>query len=165
MSHSHFPVRHFLQQIESDRANRTRRDIRPTWIVQLVEQTADLFEPLAGVGRVGYDCRVDEEGWRIDMFLGAIEVLGGPEDGRTRQPEFRFDIQPLLDRFTHVSDLSWNVFSGREQGEETAEPPRSYLAIDGLIDGERVRVKVLASSPAEVGPGIRELPGGRIETV
>jgi hypothetical protein len=159
-------VRHLLQQIESDRANRIPRDVRPTWIVQLIEETADLFEPLAGVGRVGYDCRVDEEGWQIDMFLGAIEVLGGREDGQTRSPEFRFDIQPLLDRFTHVTDLSWNVYAPQAAAEDlVSETPRSFLSIDGLIDGQRVRISVLATPPAAAGPGLRSLPGGRIETV
>jgi len=163
VTHSHLPARHLIKQIECDRANRTKRDIRPAWLTALIEFAAELFEPLSDVGRVGFDCRLDENGWTAALYLGAVELLGGKDDGQTRQLDFRFDLQPLLERFTRVEDVSWTVFP---QGDRAAgDKPHSLIAIDGSIGTDRLRVEVHSSAPAAAGPGLRRLPDGRFEPV
>ena len=106
---SHLSARHLLQQIESDRSKRAKRDIRPEWLTAFVECAAELFEPVAEVGRVGFDCRLDEQGWSAALYLGAVEVVGGKSDGQTEQPDFRFDLKALLEQFSRVDALVWNV--------------------------------------------------------
>src|SRR5580698_2619931 len=109
VSRSHLSARHLLQQIESDRSKRARRDIRPAWLTALIERVAELFDPVDEVGRVGFDCRLDEEGWTVALYLGAVELVGGKTDGQLQCAAFRFDLKSLLDGFSAVERVEWNV--------------------------------------------------------
>ncbi len=160
MSRSHLSARHFLNQADLDRSKRRKRDIRPAWLTGLIEFAAELFEPLIDVGRVGFDCRWDEQGWNVALYLGTTEHVGGKEDGTIQQPAFRFDLQPLLERFTRIDGLSWNV-TPPESG--TDERPQCFLLVDGRIADNRVRLAIHAAAPLAAGPGLRRLPDGRVE--
>ena len=107
MSHSHMPINHLLRNLE----NRERRtgDSRPTWLVELIDQAADLFEPLMSVSRVGFDCWPTEKDWMVFLFLGATEIVGGRDDGRLATLEFRFDLLGLLDLLEDDQQLQWVV--------------------------------------------------------
>jgi hypothetical protein len=160
---SHLSAKHLLQQIESDRCKRAKRDIRPEWLTAFVESAAELFEPVAEVGRVGFDCRLDEEGWSAALYLGAMEFVGGKSDGQTEHPDFRFDLKSLLEQFSRVDALVWNVID--HAGSGPGEPPRSFLSIDGFLGENRLRLAVDSSAPAPVGPGLRRLADGRFEPI
>jgi hypothetical protein len=162
LSRSHLSARHLLQQIETDRSKRAKRDIRPQWLTALVESTAELFEPVAEVGRVGFDCRLDEQGWSATLYLGAVEFVGGKTDGQTQRPGFQFDLKALLECFSRVDDVSWGVL---DHSDEEDPGPRSLISIDGLVEENRVRMAIHSTSPAPVGPGLRRLPNGRFEQI
>jgi hypothetical protein len=163
LSRSHLSARHLLQQIETDRSKRAKRDIRPQWLTALVESAAELFEPVAEVGRVGFDCRLDEQGWLATLYLGAVELIGGKTDGQTQRPGFQFDLKALLECFSRVDLLSWSVL---DHADGEADPgPRSLLSIDGRVGENRVRMAIHSTSPAPVGPGLRRLPNGRFEPI
>ena len=89
------PINHLLRNLE----NRERRsgDSRPTWLVELIDQAADLFEPMMSVSRVGFDCWPTETDWVVFLFLGDTEIVGGCDDGRLDPLDFRFDLLGLLD--------------------------------------------------------------------
>src|SRR4029077_1771611 len=108
------------------------------------ECAADLFEPVADVGRVGYDCRLDEQGWSAALYLGTVELVGGKTDGETQRVDFRFDLKPLLDRFSRIDELAWSVLEQPESEDDAA--PRSFLSIDGLVEENRIRLPI--HSPA-----------------
>src|SRR5579863_2407420 len=135
MSRSHLSVRHLLKQIESDRSKRVKRDIRPEWLIALIEYAAELFEPLTGLGRVGFDCRMGEAGWDVALFLGAIELVGGKEDGLTQHVDFRFDLAPLLERFSRIDEVSWTVVAPPESANDSM--PRSIFTLGGLVGESR----------------------------
>ena len=173
VSHSHLPARHLLKQIESDRSRRSKRDRRPAWLAAFVEFVAEQFEPLADVGRVGFDCRLDEEGWSVAMYLGSIELVGGKDDGQTRHLDFRCNLQAVLGRFTRVHQTTFTVLQGdvvssAEVGSAATTDelgPRSVVMIDGQIVDNRVRLAIYSQPPSAVGPGLRRLPDGRFEPV
>jgi hypothetical protein len=162
VSHSHLSARHLLQQIGSDRSKRTKRDIRPAWLTALVERVADLFDPIEEVGRVGFDCGMDEEGWSAALYLGSVETVGGKTDGELQRAAFRFDLKSLLETFASVDRLEWNVV---DRGDGTSDPgPRSFLAIDGFVGSNRVRLSIYSAAPEAAGPALRRLPNGRFES-
>jgi hypothetical protein len=162
VSRSHLSARHLLQQIEADRSKRTRRDIRPDWVTALIERVADLFDPVDEFGRVGFDCRLDEEGWSVALYLGAIELIGGKADGQLQCAAFRFDLKPLLDGFSSVDLIEWHVV---DRGEGASDPgARSFLSVDGMVGENRVRLSVHSAAPEAAGPALRRLPDGRYET-
>ena len=162
MSRSHLSARHLLQQIETDRSKRARRDNRPAWITALIERAADLFDPVDEVGRVGFDCRLDEEGWSVALYLGAVELVGGKTDGELQCAAFRFDLKSLLEGFSSVERVEWNVV---DASDGVADPgPRSFVAIDGQVGTNRVRVSIYSAAPTAAGPALRRLPDGRLET-
>jgi hypothetical protein len=163
MSHSHLGARHLLAQIETDRSRRANRDKRPEWLNGLVEEAAASFEPLAGVARVGYECLPDERGWNISVYLGTVEQVGGKSDGQTRRPDFRCDLKRLLEQFARIDEVEWTVWpDGRDDGLVAQQ---STITVAGLVGSSLVRLQVRSSAPDTVGPGLREFPDGRVESV
>ena len=159
MSHSHMPVRHLLKQVEIYRSKREQRDVRPDWVTDLIERVADLFEPLADEGRVGYDCQLTDDRWVVEMFLGATEIVGGPRDGQSRYTNFQFDLHNLLDLFEEIDRFRWNSFPERSDDEGR---PRSSVMIDGRVGIHAVRLHVYSFPPDDAGPGFREFADGSV---
>lgn len=148
------PVSHWLKQIQGERGDRKNRDIRPDWLVELVDGLAERFDPDTDVARAGYCCHPLETGWDVDLFLGRTEVVGGPHDGKEMPTPFRFDLSVFQQAFTKIVSMNWNT-GGAEGG--------SRVTVEGLICEHAVRVTVHSLPPQEIGPGLRALPGG--ETV
>ncbi|HEY4258520.1 MAG TPA: hypothetical protein VGM98_00110, partial [Schlesneria sp.] len=97
MSHSHLLVHHLLKQLENHKRDRKERARRPEWLTTLVHQTAAMFQPLAGVARVGYQCELTQEGWEAGLYLGCTEIVGGRDDGKARLISFEFDFARLTE--------------------------------------------------------------------
>jgi len=163
MSHSHLGARHLLAQIETDRSLRTNRDKRPDWLNGLIEEAASSFEPLAGVARVGYECVPEDGVWRVSLYLGSVEMVGGKSDGRTRQPDFRCDLKRVLEQFTRIDELEWTALPQGTDERNTAQ--QSTITVEGLVGASRVRLEVRSSAPGTTGPGLREFADGRVEPV
>ncbi len=136
-------------------------DRRPEWLSQFVEEAAQLFEPLTGVARVGYECLREEDSWVARLYLGASEVVGGALDGRLKPMSFEVDIERLTGMFTEREEFYWSAFP---DGADDIDEPQSYLTISGLIAGEnRVRLHLFATPPQETEPGLKVFPNGRFE--
>jgi hypothetical protein len=163
VSHSHIPVKHLLKQVEVYRAKRNNRDARPEWAAALIDRAAELFEPLEGVGRVGFDCQLADDRWRVGMFLGATEIVGGPSDGKSRHTNFRFDLQQLAEMFSRIESMTWQALP--ENGEVGQGWPFSSVTIDGIYEGNPVRLQLFSIPPAEAGPGLRAYPDGQCKPV
>lgn len=163
MTHSHLPVQHLLKQVELYRERRAARDCRPEWVTSLIDEVADLFEPYAGVGRVGFDCQFLDDRWMVTLYLGKTEFVGGREDGQARCQDFQFNLLKLLDRFRYVERLSWDVLSDVETlGQDS---PHSFLTIEGLLDAHPLVLRLFSLPPQEAGPGLRQFPNGSLEPV
>lgn len=154
VSHSHIPVQHLLKQVELFKSRRESRTVRPEWLTAFIERIADLFEPLADDGRVGFDCRLLEDRWVVAMYLGATEIVGGPEDGELKFTNFQFDVHGLVDRFCEIDRLVWNAIPEAIVGD--ADTPRSSITVDGRVEGNTLRLQVYAIPPNDAGPGFRK---------
>ena len=159
MSHSHIPVKHLLKQVELYRARRNNRTVRPEWATSLIDKVAELFEPLEGVGRVGFDCQLAEDRWSIGMFLGATEIVGGPSDGKSKHTNFQVELHKVVEMFSQVESMTWQARP--ENGEAGQAAPYSSVTFDGTYDGNPVRLQLFSIPPAEVGPGFRAYPNGQ----
>ena len=91
-----------IQNLEDYRFRRKKKDHRPEWLIELIEDMAELFEPLREVARVGYDCQLTEQGWLVRMYLGTMEIIGGPQDGQIEHASFRMDLRALAHLFDRV---------------------------------------------------------------
>ena len=154
MPHSHLLVAHLLRQIGDRPAPDLRRDTRPAWLTDFVERVSGLFEPVSGLGRVGFDCRPDDGRWCAAVFLGATEVVGGPQDGLLRAAGFSMDLVALQDLFDRVDDLS--LYAAAEDG--TGERPR--ITLHGEVAGEPVTLEILSAPPGGATPGFKRYAGG-----
>lgn len=163
MTHSHLVVNHLLKQIEDRRSRRSRRDVRPEWITDLIEQAANLFEPFEDVARVGYQCQLGENSWELGLYLGVTEVVGGSQDGDARYTNFEFDLRHLLDLFESVEDCRWQAFPEPRGSGDVGTP--SLLSLIGKQNGENVQMKIYAMPPQDAGPGMRQFPNGEFEPV
>lgn len=143
-----------LEQLEKYESRRKLRDHRPDWLRDLIGRIADLFEPLTDVARAGYDCRLDDMGWLVRMYLGTSEIIGGPKDGQIEHASFRLDVQQLIELFESVEQLEWYSISNTDRDEFGGEV-RSILTVVGKAgDGERVQLELLASPPRYAPPGL-----------
>jgi hypothetical protein len=167
------PVRHLLKQLElkqlgdgrsGDHAGecageRPTRDVRPPWLVELIERAAHLFDPHEDVARAGYDCRPTEDGWEEDPFLGSVDHVGGPADGSRSTAGFEFDLRPLEGLFSELASLSWQVPAASSDGSAVTG---SVVRADGWIEQTPVRLSIHSTPPEIAGPGLRKFPDGRI---
>jgi hypothetical protein len=163
LSHSHIPVQHLLKQVEVYRAKRSNRDSRPDWITNLIGQVAELFEPISDLGRVGFDCKFDEDRWTVGMFLGSTEMVGGRDDGRSMPADYNFDLQRLIGLFGHIDLLVWSAWPNG--GVDSASRGSSFLTVEGVIEDNPVRLQIHSNPPSDAGPGFRQFSDGRQEPV
>ena len=159
LAHSHLLVQHLLKQLEQHRRDRGERQRRPEWLSVFVHQTAALFEPMRGVGRVGSQCEYTNDGWEARLYLGSTEIVGGKDDGHFQFIGFELDFVRLTESFTRVDEFRWSVGStGRG-----ASP--SFITVRGAIDEHKVVLKVYSTPPREAGPAFRQHTDGSIDPI
>lgn len=163
MSQHHLPIEHFLTKLDSEEQDRSaaKRETRPEWLTHFIDSIADLFDPLIGVARVGFDCNFVEGAWVVGLYLGSYEIVGGRHDGEARHINFEFDLQQLMAHFSKVSELVWSAFpSPRDTRSSWA---RSYVTIAGKVADQQVRLQVFSVPPVHAEIGMRRYPDGRFE--
>ncbi len=170
MPHAHLTVSHLIKHLEAQRERKADRDRRPAWLSGVIDAAADLFDPVAGEGRVGFDCRPTESGWVAVLYLGGEEFVGGAEDGRTRPADFRFDVLGVTKLFDAVTELAFDAFPSMIADEDQGLVPASHahaagirLTVRGTVAGQPLTIHVHAVPPDEAGPGFRRFPNGRRE--
>lgn len=158
------PVRHFIAQLDKWKEERRQRDLRPDWLNRFVADVAELFEPLAEVARVGFECRPDEvEGWQIGLFLGRTEIVGGRNDGRAELCNFTYDVHGLIRRFDSIDEL--RLFALPQGNSEAQLNPVAFVSVHGLVETHRLTLRIFTIPPDEAGVGLRRFTDGRCETV
>jgi len=163
LSHSHLSLQHLIRKAEELGARKEKRDNRPGWIVDFVDQLADLFEPIHDVGRVGYDCEWTEAGWVVGLYLGSTEIIGGPSDGQITPPSFHFDVQQLLRCFIEIESLQLHALHSTDLNATPVD--NSYIEIDGIVgQNERILLQVHVTPPDAVGPGFHQYADGSLVT-
>jgi len=155
------PLKHLLKQVEIYRNKRKNRDLRPEWVLQLIDEVADLFEPLDEIGRVGYDCQLSEECWNIGMYMGSTEHMGGPQDGLSQNSNFDFNLNALMAKFTELHRLCWSATpdNNHSDGQQSC----SMITLEGTVQNEQVRLQLYSIPPQEAGPGFRCYADGHFE--
>jgi len=152
-------IEELLEQMEQYRLRKESRDYRPDWLKRFVEQAAALFEPLTNVGRVGFDCRLDDRGWTVCLYLGTTEIIGGPRDGQIDHASFCFDVLAMTSLFSSISRLEWYSVAV----ETGPAPVKAFLIVHGcVLAGETVRMEVQGVPPQETGPGLHLRPDGML---
>lgn len=155
-------IEDLLEEMEQYRLRRELRDYRPEWLKQFISNAADLLEPVTHVGRVGYECRIDDRGWTICMYLGATEIVGGPLDGQIDHAAFRLDVTALQKLFVQVNRLEWLSLADPESRRPGCQI-RSLIVVHGeLADNHSVRLEILSVPPDQVRPGFHRRPDGMI---
>ena len=146
-------IEELLQQMEEYRSRREQRDRRPEWLTQFVTNVADLFEPLTDIGRVGYDCQADEQGWLVTMYLGTTEIIGGPRDGQIEHAGFKIDLCQIMQLFASLSRFEWYSIANNHN-EAFNEETRAVISAHGTVnEGHPVRLELLHVPPRYVTPG------------
>lgn len=148
-------IEELLQQMEEYRSRRKKADHRPKWLRVFIHQMAELFEPLAYSGRVGFDCQAGDNGWIVTMYLGTTEIIGGPRDGQIDHVSFRVDLSRLVRQFSSVERLEWYSVSN-EGDDRFSHSTRSLLSVVGELENQQtVHLELLATPPKYVGSGLK----------
>ena len=131
---------------------------RPEWVDRFVAEAAELFDPLSGLGRVGFRCEPGEAGWAVALFLGATEIVGGPGDGLIAPARFRFDAAGLAGLFDAAPTVALEV--------EPVLAPHGVDGIDavlrlvGEVGGQALTISVLSAPPDGAEPGFKRYAAG-----
>lgn len=164
MSHSHLVIRHLIRQLEKFGPRTGKPRPLPAELTSFIDRVAEAFEPFQGVARPGFEAVQVDGVWDISMFLGRLELVGGPDDGRIHPVNFRLDLSRLTDCFDQLEELFWNAFPDfSPQVEEHQE--LSVVTASGQVDGLQVRLQVHAAAPEACDPGLRILPDGEVELI
>ena len=158
LAHSHLLVQHLLKQLEVHKREREVRKRRPDWLTAFVHQAAALFEPFAGIGRVGSQCEVVDDGWEARLYLGVTEMVGGKDDGHAQLVSFELDLSRLTRLFSKIDRFEWNVSATDGQNS-------SFISIQGLVDEHRLSLKAYSRPPREAGPAFRQHVDGSVDAV
>ena len=131
---------------------------RPEWVEDFIGAAAELFDPLSGLGRVGFRTEPGEGGWTVSLFLGATEIVGGPGDGLVAPARFRFDATGLADLFDAPPAVNLHVepvlASHGVDGIDAA------LSLSGTVDGHALTAEVLTLPPDGAEPGFKRYAAG-----
>ncbi|QDT16948.1 hypothetical protein [Alienimonas californiensis] len=156
---SHLPVGDLL-----DLAERPERPpARPVWLGRFVDAAAELFDPLSGLGRVGFRSEPGEDGWAVALFLGATEIVGGPGDGTVAPARFRFDAAGLAALFDEPPAVSLEVAppqSAADADTDRGERLDAALTLVGTVEGHALSATVLSVPPAGAEPGFKRYANG-----
>ncbi|WP_171186230.1 hypothetical protein [Alienimonas chondri] len=150
---SHLPVGDLL-----DLADRERPASRPAWLDRFVDAAAELFDPLSGLGRVGFRSEPSEEGWNVALFLGATEIVGGPGDGLIAPARFRFDAAGLAELFDAPPTVGLEV--SPQLTNHGVDGIDAALTLVGEIDGHPLTATVLSAPPTGAQPGFKRYANG-----
>ena len=135
-----------------------RKIPRPDWVDAFIADAAELFDPLSGLGRVGFRTHPADGAWNVALFLGATEIVGGPGDGLVAPARFRFDASGLAGLFDDVPEVNLHV-----------EPILAAHGVDGIdaalsltgeVDGNPLTATVLTLPPDDAEPGFKRYAAG-----
>ncbi|MBX3438513.1 MAG: hypothetical protein KF861_13560 [Planctomycetaceae bacterium] len=153
MSEAYLSVRHLLRQLDERRSNRSRGLQLPRWLERFIEEAAAHFEPETDAARVGYFCSCVAGGWQVALFLGAIEIVGGPEDGASFPSGFHFDLEALRDQFDRVDQITWKGLPQGCAGNDS-DIDEASVVVEGVVNGHGLQLQVMLRPPGTVGAGL-----------
>lgn len=159
MAHSHLSFQHFLKQLQKKRTSNTQNNIQPEWVSGFVDRVADLFVPIHQDGRVGFECMLTERGWKIIMFLGLTEMIGGRNDGSAQPADFEFHLSDLTRIFDTVELLKWETYPSTS--DTNPRQNHSLIISEGTFENNFVQLELHSVPPSDIGPGFREFPNGK----
>lgn len=162
MAQPHLRPHHFVKILQS--ADSQRTPVRqPEWVALLLDRLCDCIEPIRGEARMGYDLRFVDPLWQIDLFLGRTEIVGGSFDGHADYVNFTTDISRILRLFESIGRCEWLALPSLLDPNMPASD--SGLIVEGLWNGQMVRVALRSVPPSNSAPGLRQYPDGRYELV
>lgn len=117
------------------------------WLRVLADVVAQAIEPFGPGAPLGCHYVQVDGVWEITLFAESTEVLGGPEDGSVKQPQFAVRISAVLDVFQSVSGCTWQAHG---LGENDDLGP--HLAVEGTFKGRLIWLRILAQAPQRFPP-------------
>ncbi len=153
VSDSHLSVRHLLRQMEDRRTDRSRGLQLPKWLQAFIGAAAEYLEPESDEARAGYVCSCTDDGWKVTLFLGMTETVGGADDGAHLPTGFRADVEAIRDCFDRVDHVIWEgAPSGSDSNPMGVD--RAAIIIDGILQGQPLQLELALRPPNGIGPGL-----------
>ncbi len=158
--HSHLAVHHLIRQVEADRLR--SRDHKPGWLTEMIDELANLFEPISISGRVGYDCQWNNDHWALTMYLGRVEMVGGMSDGLQKPLNFEFDVRMLLKYFEAIEKITMTATPDLEANDTELRTSPAGLLVSGIVADQRLVVTILEQAPLGTDAGLQMHADGRV---
>lgn len=126
----------------------------PAWLQALVEAVCGHLSADTAMGPMGFRCLEEDGFWMVLLYPTPVELLGGAHDGAVVAPGFTLDLEGLREEFDEVIAFSWQAL-GFPDG------PGPHVSIEGMRQGHKVFVEILAHPPDDEEPGMRLDASGR----
>ncbi|QDT80890.1 hypothetical protein GmarT_45380 [Gimesia maris] len=124
----------------------------PSWLKTMANQVASLMYDVDMLSPIG--CHFFHNGsrneWEVTLFASSTEIVGGEWDGVLAPSKFCFNILKLGEIFEEVESLYWQALP-----VDYDDQLGCHISIEGMYEGERVWVRVLAEAPEEFEAGRR----------
>ena len=125
----------------------------PEWMYTLAEAVAGSMTADAP-GRIGFRSREEDGLWELVMYPKPVELVGGAKDEEIVASGFSLDLEELRAEFERVDACSWQSLA-----YPNGEGP--HVSIEGVYEGHKVFVQVLAYAPEDEEPGTKLDTGPR----
>lgn len=124
----------------------------PEWLQELADGVATRILAVDVLAPLGCHFTCADEVWEITLFASSTEILGGPQDGGERVSRFHVDILPLFELFDSLESVYWQA-----QGLGFEDDLGPHLGIEGVVQGQRVWVRIPSLPPRGYSPGRQAL--------
>ncbi len=119
----------------------------PRWLATLAQRLANEIVPIGAEPEFGCHYCFAEGQWEVTLFVGPVEIVGGPRDGERIDTPFFLSLLNVPSLFDDVREMAWQ---GTSLGEQDDVGP--HIAIEAVYEGHPVWVRIAASAPAPFVP-------------
>ena len=122
----------------------------PDWLSNLVNALAAHIHSHDVLAPLGCHFQFVNNVWETTLFASRTEIVGGSEDGRSRNSSFDVDVKSVIELFSNVEKIAWQA-QPLDQFDELG----AHVAIEGLYEGKQVWLRITATSPERFEAGRR----------
>lgn len=123
----------------------------PDWLEALLDVVAGSIESHGPQDTLGFRYGEDGGMWEVLVYPTPVELVGGELDGAIVSPGFSMDIEEVRSVLDRVVAVQW-LASDLSEGSE--------VLIEGVYEGHKVVLRILAEAPEDEAPGMQVDVGG-----
>jgi len=121
----------------------------PKWLYNLFTNVANCMESHNAPSPLDFRYFQESGQTNVMIYPMPVELVGGEYDGVIVLPGFYLDIKSVISIFDQIDELDWCSQSVGLSDEG------AYISVEGIYDGHRVWLQIMAEAPKDEEPGMQ----------